>query len=186
MSLVRWEISPVLESFLKLLHGVMETTESYPTPENVDDWDDASLLATIGFESAIRYRKQGFEALNPTERVVCCFCLLESEINNGGVGQWISNLCPQSAIETLRALKEIGATEMAAFLTEVLRSLGDPAAIPSQSTWVLQYMSMPDTVHEKWETLTPQYLALECGFLKMAYGYAREHWKNARRITTMA
>lgn len=155
-------------------------TGSFPTSETISDWDDQGLYVATGCEAAIRFHNHGFETLNDAERALCCFYLMESCINNGGVGQWIDNLCPLSAAETPRILQSVGATEMAAFVTDALRPLGDPEAIPSQSAWIDHYMSMSDDVHEKWESLTPQYCALEDRFLELAYAYARKHWEQVR------
>jgi hypothetical protein len=98
---------------------------SFPTPDTVSDWDDPSLFVATGCESALRYYRDGFESLNDAERSLCCLYLLEADVNNGGFGQWIDDLCPQTAAATPRILREIGATEMALFIAEALLPLGD-------------------------------------------------------------
>lgn len=155
-------------------------TVDYPTPDDVDRWDDASLNAAAGCEAALRYGKLGWDALNDAERVLCCCFLLESEVNNGGFGQWIWNVCPQSAAETPRALRAIGAEEMAAFVGQVLSEYGDPAQFRSRDEWLDYYQSRPDEVHEHLETLTRPYQELEGAFLRAAYAFARTNWHRVR------
>jgi hypothetical protein len=153
---------------------------SLPTPGTISRWDDQSLFAALGCESALRYHRDGFESLNEAERSLCCFYLLESDVNNGGFGQWIDSLCPRSAAETPRILREIGAMEMATLVTAALQQLGDATGMRSRDEWGKHYLSMPDNVHEHWETLSPQFLQLEGRFLELAYRYARDHWKDVR------
>jgi hypothetical protein len=91
----------------------------YPTPETIAEWDDASLFAAAGGESALRYQQEGFESLNDTERSLCCLYLLEAEVNNCGFGQWAWNSGPAAAAETPRVLQAIGATQTRARSTFV-------------------------------------------------------------------
>lgn len=165
------------------LHGSTATelpARSFPTPDTISGWDDQGLFVATGCESALRYHRDGFETLNDAERSLCCLYLLESEVNNGGFGQWIYSLCPRSAAETPRILREIGATQLATFVSDALQPLGDTTGIRSKDEWVDHCLSMPDHVHEHWETLSQQFLQLEDRFLEMAYHYARDHWKDVR------
>jgi hypothetical protein len=152
----------------------------FPTPGTISGWDDQGLFVATGCESALRYHRDGFETLNDAERSLCCLYLLEAEVNNGGFGQWIYSLCPHAAAETPRILREIGATQMAAFVTDALQPLGDTTGIRSKDEWVEHYHSMPDNVHDHWETLSQQFLQLENRFLEGAHHYARDHWKDVR------
>ncbi|MCA9073422.1 MAG: DUF4375 domain-containing protein [Planctomycetaceae bacterium] len=86
---------------------------SFPTADTIARWDDQGLYVATGCESALRYHSDGFETLNETERSLSCLYLLESEVNDGGFGQWIDGLCPQSAAATPHVLRRIGAIEMA-------------------------------------------------------------------------
>jgi hypothetical protein len=152
----------------------------YPTPNTIADWDDASLFATVGCESALRYHQDGFETLNEAERALCCLYLLEAEVNNGGFGQWIWNVCPQAAAETLHVLDKIGAIDMAKFVADVLQLFGDPTRFHSQDEWLDHYLSCPDELHEHLETLSRPFLELEGVFLDLAYVYTRTHWESVR------
>jgi hypothetical protein len=98
---------------------------SFPNPGTISGWGDQGLFVATGCESALRYHRDGFEALNDAERFLCCLYLLESEVNNGGFGQWIYSLCPRSAAETPRILREIGATQLATFVTDALQPLAN-------------------------------------------------------------
>jgi hypothetical protein len=69
---------------------------------------------------------------------------------------------------------------MASFVADALLPLGDTTGINSKGEWVEHYLSMPDNVHEHWETLTPQFLELEDWFLDLAYSNARANWEGVR------
>lgn len=152
----------------------------YPTPDNVAEWDDASLFAAAGSEATLRYRNNGFETLNDAERSLCCLYLLEAEVNNGGFGQWIWNLCPQAATETPRVLQAIGATEMASLVGSALMHFGDLTRFQSKGEWLDHYLSCPEDVHELLEGLIRPFLELEDSFLELAYTYSRAKWQDVR------
>ncbi|MDP6721167.1 MAG: DUF4375 domain-containing protein [Pirellulaceae bacterium] len=162
-----------------LLEGT-PSSRLFPTPDTISEWDDQGLYVATGCESTLRYHKSGFETLNDPERSLCCLYLLESAVNNGGFGHWIESLCPRSAAETQRTLRKIGATKMASLTADALRPLGDTTAIDSRDEWVEHYLSMPDNIHEHWETLTRPFLELEDQFLDLAYRYARVNWERVR------
>lgn len=145
----------------------------YPTPDTVAEWDDASLFAAAGCQSALRYHEGGFETLNVAERSLCCLYLLEAEVNNGGFGQWIWNLCPRAAAETPLVLQAIGATEMASFVANTLQQFGNLTRFRSKDEWLDHYLSCPEDVHEHLETLTRP-------FLELAYAYTRANWQSVR------
>jgi hypothetical protein len=152
----------------------------YPTPDTVAEWDDASLFAAAGCESALRYGKDGFESLNDVERSLCCLYLLEAEVNNGGFGQWIWSVCPRAAAETPHVLREIGAAEMASFVVDALLPFGDLTRFKSKDEWLEHYLSCPDELGEHLDSLTRPFLELEDSFLELAYAYTRAHWESVR------
>src|SRR5688572_10817094 len=149
----------------------------YPDADDVAQWSDASLFAAAGCEAALRYGRCGFESLNDTERALCCLSLLEADVNNGGFGQWIWNVCPQAAAATPQVLEQIGATEMAAFVRQVLLAFGDLTGLQSKEQWLDHYQSRPDEVHEHLETLSRPFLELERHFLQLTYAFTRAHWQ---------
>ena len=152
----------------------------YPTPPDADQWSDASLFAAAGCQAALVYGEHSFDALNDAERSLCCLYLLEAEVNNGGFGQWIWNVCPRAAAETPPVLRAIGAEEMATFVAQVLRELGDLTQLHTKDEWLNHYQSRPDELHEHLETLTRPFLALEDAFLRKAYDYTRVNWQRVR------
>jgi hypothetical protein len=152
----------------------------YPTLNTIDDWDDASLFAFVGCQASLLQLEHGFSRLNDVERAMFCFYRLEAEVNNGGFGQWIYSICPQSAAETLRVLQLIGATEMASFVSDVLLLMGDTTRLLSQEEWIDHYMALPDEVHERFDPLSIPFLKLEEHFLELTYAYTRAHWQNVQ------
>jgi Domain of unknown function (DUF4375) len=139
-----------------------------------------SASSHSGCESALRYQGDGFETLNDAERSLCCLYLLEAEVNSGGVGGWIWNLCPRAAAETPRVLHRIGAAEMAAFVTRALQPFCDLTRFRSKDEWLDHYRSGPDDLHEYLEALTRPFLELDGPFLESAYAYARANWRAVR------
>lgn len=154
--------------------------EQYPTRETLNEWDDASLLATVGSASTIRYLNHGFGDLNHGERALCCFNLLESCFNNGGAGHWVESICPDMAVATPKLLLMVGAEEMASFVADVLLPMKSQVEVSTKEDWVELYTSMPDEVHEAWETMLPRYGELEKQFLAFAYAFARNRWEEVR------
>ena len=158
----------------------------YPTPSTVAEWDDASLFAAAGSESALRYGTDGFEALNDVERSLALLYLLEAEVNNGGFGQWIWSVCPRGAAETPLVLQMIGATDMAAFVSNALLPFGDLTQYATKEEWLDNYLAFADAtgyaddLPVPLESLTKPFLELEDSFLLLAYAYTRKHWKNVR------
>jgi hypothetical protein len=175
-------LSRLLHRKSPMFHGLPATglpERTFPTAENISDWDDQGLYDATSYEAALRY-ENGFETLNEAEQFLCCFFMLQSYVNNGGAGHWVELLCPLSARQTPIALRQIGAGEMAAFTEDVLRPLGDTTGIRSIEAWAEHYDSMPEDIHNHWETLTPRYCSLENHFLESAYAYARANWDQVR------
>ncbi len=152
----------------------------YPTPETVDQWDDASVFAAAGFHAVSRYDELGFEALSEIERVLCCLFLFDNEANNGGFGQWLWGVCPRALAGTPAALQTVGAAEMARFVQSVLGQFDDMSSFQSLEDWQPHFESLPDDLHRDLEMLSVRFLELETRFLDSAYAYAREHWQEVR------
>ena len=152
----------------------------YPTPETVDDWDDASLLSVVGLEATERQQRHGIESLNDSERVLCCLGDFEGDVNNGGFGMWLADRRPSVLLATVAALDTIGATDMASFVRSVLAKLGDIGKFATLDDWQAHFESLPDEYHEGLETLSGRYVELEAAYLALAYRYARGHWHQVR------
>jgi len=71
--------------------------------ETIDPWLD-------------KYISQGATALSIDEAIGVGVWLLETEVNNGGFDQYYFNSCGNLAVETVKALKKIGAIETAGLL----------------------------------------------------------------------
>ena len=68
----------------------------------------------------------GVKALSSGEKVFLCVWNLEAEVNNGGFEQFYLNSSGDNAMETPAALREIGATAVAA-ITETANAVFGPS-----------------------------------------------------------
>jgi hypothetical protein len=90
-----------------------------------------SELDLIRISEAVWARESthGVQALSPPERVFLCVWNLEAEVNNGGFDQFFLNSAGDNALDTPRALREIGASQAATIAEEanaVFGKLGPP------------------------------------------------------------
>lgn len=160
----------------------MNSPEPYPSDSDVHEWDDASLFVATGAEACDRSRRFGFESLNEVERVLGCLLWFEGDVNNGGFGSWIGFHEPKILIATVQALETVGAAEMARLVAPVINELGDLSPYASADEWQEYFLSLPDDYHDRLERLSFPYADLEERYLESVYMYAREHWREVRRM----
>ena len=77
------------------------------------------------WESMLGLEDSAVEALEPPQRAVYLIGLLEAEIMNGGLGQYLTNTEGAHLEPTLRLLEEIGATGTHRLLLEAVRLSSD-------------------------------------------------------------
>jgi hypothetical protein len=100
--------------------------------EEAFDWEEAYDVL-YALESLIRDKygeiEVDLEALPQSERAVVLINQLRDEVANGGFLQYFTNASGEYAIETLRILKVIGATDSARILEQALMVFpaGQPA-----------------------------------------------------------
>jgi len=74
-----------------------------------------------------KYISQGAKALSPDESIGVGVWILETEVNNGGFDQYYFNTSGVLAVQTVEALKTIGAHETAGLLEAAIT---DTPALP--------------------------------------------------------
>ncbi|QYF95239.1 DMP19 family protein [Massilia sp. PAMC28688] len=90
--------------------------------------DDFEYVLTIIDPWINKYYEHGAAALLPDELVGVGVWLLEAEVNNGGFGQYYFNSAGELAIQTVPALRAIGAERTARLLEEANSEF--PKAMP--------------------------------------------------------
>jgi hypothetical protein len=83
-----------------------------------DDTEFAIAMSDLVFA---REATVGYQQLTAAERVVFCLDQLEREVNNGGFEQFFENSSGDHALDTIEALRTLGATATAALVAEAVR-----------------------------------------------------------------
>lgn len=149
----------------------------YPTPQNIAEWDDASLFATTGYYAATRASAEGFGSLNEPERILYCLFELVGNVFNGGFGHWLSNADPQVIGHTAWACEAVGAESASLLVTEVLAPLRNPL---TTDEWWDYWFSLSDEQHMRLEAYTTPFEEVQQELHRCAYRYARERWAEVR------
>ena len=71
--------------------------------------DDGDIAREVGYYVLRKMDRVGFDGLSHAERVVACLTELEMEVNNGGFDQYYWNAPGDHTLETVAALRELGA-----------------------------------------------------------------------------
>jgi hypothetical protein len=152
----------------------------HPTVETVNEWDDGSLFATLGYVSVMRSMHHGFDSLNGPERILCCLFLLENEVMNGGFGQWLANCHPQVIGYSVQACEDAGADLAARLVREVLEPLDNSLSFAGSEPWLDYLHGLPEGHHNRFETYIHPFVEIEPDLLKHAYQFGRSHWPEVR------
>jgi hypothetical protein len=154
-------------------------TMEYPTAETIAEWDDASLFTAAGYRAGNRASGKGFGSLNEAERVVFRLWELESEGFNGGIGQWLFNVHPQTIAQTAWACEVVGAESCARLVSEVVGGLQNPLMTDD---WWGYLHSLPVEVPQRFEAYAGRFAEVEQELLACAYRYVRERWADVHWV----
>jgi Domain of unknown function (DUF4375) len=101
-----------------------------PVAEILQIEDDTKFAIAMSDLVFSREAAVGYDRLTPPERVVFCLDALEREVNNGGFAQFFENSAGDHALETIEALRTLGAPRVAGLVTEAVAVFpdGHPAA----------------------------------------------------------
>jgi hypothetical protein len=114
---------------------------------------DAIDLFKVSDAVWARDAQLGFAGLTEPERTFLCVWSLEAEVNNGGFAQFFANSSGDYASATPRALRQVGASEMAALVERAMEPFG-PGGPPADREQRSRAMdSLPQSASELWERL---------------------------------
>ena len=98
-----------------------------------------------------------FESLNSIEKNILYIEMLEGQVNNGGFDQYFFNSSGEYAHDTLIALKEIKAPQMAEILNRAIK-IFPTLPIPKDTEQRREYMEdVPENVSETWDKLYDEF-----------------------------
>lgn len=90
--------------------------------------DPVDVVMALFDQVQQRIGESGLGSLTAVELVVFCMYDLDSEVRNGGFGQFVFNSSGDRIPETLASLRMIGATQTASMLERVMARLGPQGA----------------------------------------------------------
>ena len=86
--------------------------------------DDGDIAREVGYYVLRKMDRVGFDGLSHAERVVACLTELEMEVNNSGFDQYYWNAPGDHTLETVAALRELGAGRTANLLVTANAAFG--------------------------------------------------------------
>jgi len=103
-----------------------------PVAEILQLADDTEFA--IGMSELVFAREAavGYQRLTPPEQVVFCLDGLEREVNNGGFAQFFGNSSGDHALETVEALRTLGAPQVAALVARAVAVFPDGRPDPDR------------------------------------------------------
>ena len=129
-------------------------TESRAAPAAVEDPRHAAFYSI--WERLQESEADGAESRSVEENAVYLMALLESQVMNGGIGQYLTNTEGLHLPETFECLEKIGATTMHALLTTAV-----------------QLASGLDSYVDAWDEKSESYSRLDAEFLESGEDLAR-------------
>lgn len=116
-----------------------------------------------------------FESLTAIERNILYIEMLEAQVNNGGFDQYFFNSSGEYAHETLIALKEIKAPQMAEILNRAIRAF-PVLPIPKDTEQRREYMEdIPENVSECWGKLDDEFYKYPENLARLVIEYVKSN-----------
>jgi len=117
--------------------------------------------------------ERGYDALSHAERVVLDVTAIEAQVNNGGFDQLFNSQSGDRVEEGIAALKEIGAHETAALVTEACTRF--PRKKPSRKWFVRQKQLLDHLSPKAFHDLDKRFFADPDGMSKRLVAYWKKH-----------
>lgn len=118
-----------------------------------------------------------FESLNVIEKNILFIEMLESQVNNGGFDQYFFNSSGEYAHETLSALEEIMAPQMAKILNSAI-NVFPTLPIPKDTELRRDQMKeIPDSVSETWDKLDDKFYEYPEDLAELVIEYVKANKK---------
>ena len=136
---------------------------------------DEDIAREVGYYVLRKMEREGFERLSRAEQVVGCLTELEMEVNNGGLDQYYWNSPGDHALETVAALRELGATFTATLLAEANAAFGHDGPDKGRDQRWTQMDSLPEQARALWFELDGRFDEYRDNLSGLAALYIRAH-----------
>jgi hypothetical protein len=127
-----------------------------------------------------RCSEVGVDGLTPPQRVVYLAFVFDAEVCNGGIMQFFGNASGEHTAETLDALRELGAVDVAELLAAAMRQVGPLAREPDRDMRLAAFEDRYDELQAAFEPLETAYYEMESRLRRRATLYAAQHAEDFR------
>jgi hypothetical protein len=143
------------------------------------DMIDYDMVATIMNATDVKRDRVGFAGLNDAERVVSCISYARFEIDNGGFSQFYYNTAGTYAKQTVWALEQIGAVEVAAIFQRAngLFPNGDPPNDRAERWSALQEIRLRSTADDAFDAFDREFYEAPEDLDELLYNFILKHRK---------
>lgn len=119
-----------------------------------------------------------FKNLNEFQKSVIFIEMLEGQVNNGEFDQYFFNSSGEYAHETLKALEEINALNMAEILNQAIK-IFPSSPIPKDTEVRRELMeSLPEAILDKWDKIDDELYEYPENIAGLAIKYVKEKKEN--------
>lgn len=116
-----------------------------------------------------------FARLSPQEQVLVAIWELESEVNNGGFDQYLSNSSGDIAKHAPPSLEAIGATKMAEIVRAVLNVFGPAGPAAERDIRQEQLADLSPSALESLERLTKDFFRYPDNLTELLFAHVARH-----------
>ena len=137
--------------------------------------DHNRFLTELAEHPRARFWRQPFGSLSQPERIFLCVWELEADVSAGGFERYFANSGGDHAWFAGEALREIGATRMAAIAAEAVTLFGAQAPDTEQPTRRVQIAQLERPVHEYWEALSEAFCEYPDDLIALLGDFVQAH-----------
>lgn len=150
-----------------------------PTPRPVAEIlqieDDTKFAIAMSDLVVSREAAVGYQQLTSPERVVLCLDALEREVNNGGFAQFFENSAGDHALETIEALRTLGAPRVAGLVAEAVAVFPDGGPATDRERRQRQVEQLDDRARAKLDQLDGAFQDYPERLTVLERQYVRDH-----------
>jgi hypothetical protein len=137
--------------------------------------NDEDLSREVGYYVLRKLGEGALDTLSHPEQVIACLTEVEMEVNNGGFDQYYWNSPGEHAIQTVAALKELGAQHTAGLVAEANAVFGPADPDPDRGRRWDQMKKLPPSARDKWGELDGIFYEYRDNLSALAAAYIRRH-----------
>lgn len=135
------------------------------------------LLIQLSESPRTHYGKVPYEKQSKPQQVFSAVWGLESEVNNGGFGQWFQNSAGEMAVETEAALRAIGANRAAAIVARAVAMFPGGAPPRDHDARQRRLRTASAEVRSAWERLDREFFKYPDDLTSLLYAWVKAHPK---------